>query len=394
MNRSQVVVLGSTGSIGTQALEVIADNPDRFELVGISAHGSKPDMFIDQVKQFGLSAERVAVAAERSADVVDAAIGGRVIRGVDSARQLVEACGGSLGREDVILNALVGSLGLDATLAALDTDAKLALANKESLVAGGKLVIDAAAEGQLVPVDSEHSAMAQCLLAGRADEVDTLVLTASGGPFRGWTREELEPVTPLQAANHPTWSMGQMNTLNSASLVNKGLELIEASLMFGIPADRIEVTVHPQSIVHSMVTFFDGATIAQASPPSMKLPISLALGWPHRVPGAQNKLDFKKSASWEFEPLDDEVFPAVRLAREAVNSGGMVPAVYNAVNEEAAVEFLSGRLSFPRIVDTIEVVLEDCSFAKADPRDMEDVLATEREARFAARERMRTWLLG
>ncbi len=394
VNKRQVVILGSTGSIGTQALEVIAENPELFDLVGISAHGSNPDLIVEQAKAFGLDAGRVAVSSERAADMVERELGGRVIRGQDAPRELVEVCGPLLSSHDVVLNALVGSMGLAATLAVLQTSAHLALANKESLVAGGQLVLDAASEGQLVPVDSEHSAMAQCLLAGSSSEVDTLVLTASGGPFRGWTREQLEPVTPLQAANHPTWSMGQMNTLNSASLVNKGLELIEASLLFGIPAERIEVTVHPQSIVHSMVTFVDGATIAQASPPSMKLPISLALGWPHRVADAQPKLDFTQAAQWDFMPLDDVVFPAVRLAREAATVGGMMPAVYNAANEEAAVEFLAGRLSFPRIVDTIEEVMQDCGSAARAPRDVSDVLAMEREARALAHERMRPWLRG
>lgn len=394
VDKRQVVILGSTGSIGTQALEVIAENPELFDLVGISAHGSNPDLIVEQAKAFGLDAGRVAVSSEWAADMVERELGGRVIRGQDAPRELVEVCGPLLSSHDVVLNALVGSMGLAATLAVLQTSAHLALANKESLVAGGQLVLDAASEGQLVPVDSEHSAMAQCLLAGSSSEVDTLVLTASGGPFRGWTREQLEPVTPLQAANHPTWSMGQMNTLNSASLVNKGLELIEASLLFGIPAERIEVTVHPQSIVHSMVTFVDGATIAQASPPSMKLPISLALGWPHRVADAQPKLDFTQASQWDFMPLDDVVFPAVRLAREAATVGGMMPAVYNAANEEAAVEFLAGRLSFPRIVDTIEEVMQDCGSAARAPRDVSDVLAMEREARALAHERMRPWLRG
>lgn len=388
--KKRVVVLGSTGSIGTQALEIIAQNPDRFDLVGVSAHGSKPDVLLDQVRTFGLAPHQVAVASERTADEVDRELDGHVVRGVDSARQLVEGLTDSLGlgAEDVVLNALVGSLGLDATLATLNGQVRLALANKESLVAGGELVLTAAAEGQLVPVDSEHSAMAQCLWSGRHEDVDSLVLTASGGPFRGWTREQLQDVTPLQAANHPTWSMGQMNTLNSSSMVNKGLELIEASLLFGVPADRIDVTVHPQSIVHSMVTFRDGATIAQASPPSMKLPISLALGWPERVPGAQRALDFSTASSWEFEPLDDEVFPAVRLAREAVSAGGCMPAVYNAANEEAAVEFLAGALAFPRIVDTIADVMEDCADRVGRPRDIGDVLDAEREARARAHERM------
>ena len=389
---TRVVVLGSTGSIGTQALEIIAENPERFELVGISAHGSKPELLLEQAKKFNLPARRVAVASDVAADFIESELGGHTIRGTDSARELVEEVADELTENDVILNALVGSLGLDATLTGLRTPAKLALANKESLVAGGQLVLRTASPGQLIPVDSEHSAIAQCLRAGKSEEVNTLVLTASGGPFRGWTREQLEPVTPLQAAAHPTWSMGQMNTLNSATMVNKGLELIEASLLFGIPADRIEVTVHPQSIVHSMVTFVDGSTIAQASPPSMRLPISLALGWPDRIDGAHRKLDFTQASTWEFEPLDEEVFPAVELARQAVSSGGTLPAVYNAANEEAAVEFLAGTLSFPRIVDTVAAVMEDCHHLKSEPAELEDVLAAEREARNKAHERMAQWL--
>ena len=392
-DKTRVVILGSTGSIGVQALEVVFDNPEQFEVIGISAHGSKPELLLEQAQKIGLPAERVAVASDRTADFVEAQLGGHCIRGQDSARDLVEELGDQLESTDVILNALVGSQGLEATLSSLGTQARLALANKESLVAGGQLVLDAADEGQLVPVDSEHSAMAQCLRSGRRDEVATLVLTASGGPFRGWTREQLEPVTPLQAASHPTWSMGQMNTLNSATMVNKGLELSEACLLFDMPSERVEVTVHPQSIVHSMVTFRDGSTIAQASPPSMKLPISLALGWPHRVAGVGQPLDFTKAATWEFEPLDDEVFPAVELAREAAKAGGVMPAIYNAANEEAAIEFLNANMAFPRIVDTVEAVMSASSTAST-PTCLEDVLEAEREARALAHERMRPWLLG
>ena len=392
-DKTRVVILGSTGSIGVQALEVVFDNPEQFEVVGISAHGSKPELLLEQAQKIGLPAERVAVASDRTADFVEAQLGGHCIRSQDSARDLVEELGDQLESTDVILNALVGSQGLEATLSSLGTQARLALANKESLVAGGQLVLDAADEGQLVPVDSEHSAMAQCLRSGRRDEVATLVLTASGGPFRGWTREQLEPVTPLQAASHPTWSMGQMNTLNSATMVNKGLELIEACLLFDMPSDRVEVTVHPQSIVHSMVTFRDGSTIAQASPPSMKLPISLALGWPNRVAGVGQPLDFTQAATWEFEPLDDEVFPAVELAREAAKAGGVMPAIYNAANEEAAIEFLNANMAFPRIVDTVEAVMS-ASGAASTPTCLEDVLEAEREARALAHERMRPWLLG
>ena len=262
-----MLVLGSTGSIGTQALEVIAANPDRFEVVGLAAGGANPDMLLRQRAETGVS--NIAVADERAAQL----IGDVPFSGPEAVTRLVVET-----PADVVLNALVGALGLRPTLAALESGARLALANKESLIAGGPLVVRAARPGQIVPVDSEHSALAQCLRGGTVDEVAKLVLTASGGPFRGWTAAEFEGVTPEQAGAHPTWSMGPMNTLNSASLVNKGLELIETHLLFGIPYDRIEVVVHPQSIVHSMVTFIDGSTIAQASPPDMKLPISLALG--------------------------------------------------------------------------------------------------------------------
>ena len=381
--RKRILILGSTGSIGTQALEVIADNPEKFEVVGIAAGGGQPDLLIRQAQALNLPPERVAVADRKVAPAIQEVLGGTVISGPDAAKSLVENV-----EADTVLNALVGSLGLSATLAALASGAQLALANKESLVAGGQLVLDMAKPGQLVPVDSEHSAMAQCLLAGTRPEVARLVLTASGGPFRGWKREEMWTVTPEQAAAHPTWSMGQMNTLNSATLVNKGLELIEASLLFSIPAERIDVTVHKQSIIHSMVTFVDGATIAQASPPSMKLPISLALDWPNRVPEAQPALDFTQSFSWDFEPVDDATFPAVQCARDVVTRGGTWPAVYNAANEEAAAEFLSRRIAFPQIMDVVEEVLEHADGFAGVPSTVEDVLASEAAARAKAHDVM------
>ena len=369
--KTRILVLGSTGSIGTQALEVIADNPERFAVVGLAAGGGNPGLLAAQAKAHGVSFDHVACADAAAAASIDAS----VLHGPDAAERLVREV-----EADVVLNALVGSMGLGATLAALESGARLALANKESLVAGGSLVLRTARPGQLVPVDSEHSAMAQCLRSGTMDEVDRLVLTASGGPFRGWTRERLMTATPEQAGAHPTWSMGPMNTLNSASMVNKGLELIEASLLFDVPADRIDVTVHPQSIIHSMVTFIDGATIAQASPPSMKLPIALAMGWPDRVADAQPALDFRDAMDWRFEPLDDDVFPAVRLARESVTAGGCTPAVYNAANEEAAEAFLAGRIAFPHIVDIVGETL-DAIDATAQPRDIADVLEVEGRAR-------------
>ncbi len=263
--------------------------------------------------------------------------------------------------------------------------ARLALANKESLVAGGPLVVKAAKPGQIVPVDSEHSAMAQCLRGGTPDEVAKIVLTASGGPFLGWSAADLDAVTPDQAGKHPTWSMGPMNTLNSATLVNKGLELIETHLLFGIDYDRIEVVVHPQSIVHSMVTFTDGSTLAQASPPDMKLPIALALGWPARVPAAAPACDFGTASTWQFEPLDAEVFPAVDLARQAGQRGGCLTAVYNAANEEAAAAFLDGRIRFPVIVRTIAEVLRAADQWAAEPATVDDVLDAQRWARDRAK---------
>jgi 1-deoxy-D-xylulose-5-phosphate reductoisomerase len=371
--RLKTLVLGSTGSIGTQALEVIAANPDRFELVGLAAGGGHPELLEQQRARTGVS--NIAVADERAAQRV----GDVTYSGPDAASRLIENT-----EADVVLNALVGALGLQPTLTALASGARLALANKESLIAGGPLVLAAAQPGQIVPVDSEHSALAQCLRGGSADEVAKLVLTASGGPFRGWSAAQLEHVTPEQAGAHPTWSMGPMNTLNSASLVNKGLELIEAHLLFGIPYRRIDVVVHPQSIVHSMVTFTDGSTIAQASPPDMKLPIALALGWPDRVPAAAAACDFSTASTWEFEPLDDEVFPAVALARRAGEVGGCMTAVYNAANEEAAEAFLAGRIGFPAIVQTIADVLSAADQWAAEPATVEDVLDAQRWARAEA----------
>ena len=382
--RLRVLVLGSTGSIGTQALEVIAANPDRFEVVGLAAGGANLDTLLRQRAETGVT--NIAIADDRAAQLAGHFLKEDVpFRGPEAATRLVEETDA-----DVVLNALVGALGLRPTLAALQSGARLALANKESLIAGGPLVLAAAKPGQIVPVDSEHSALAQCLRGGEPDEVAKLVLTASGGPFRGWTATDLESVTPAQAGAHPTWSMGPINTLNSASLVNKGLELIETHLLFGIPYDRIEVVVHPQSIVHSMVTFIDGSTIAQASPPDMKLPISLALGWPRRVPGAAAHCDFSTASTWQFEPLDADVFPAVELARQAGQIGGCMTAVYNAANEEAAEAFLKGRIGFPAIVGTITDVLHGADQWAVTPATVDDVLDAQRWARERAQRAIQT----
>jgi len=377
-----VVLLGSTGSIGTQAVDVVVRNPDRFRVVALAASGRRPDLLAEQAAR--LAVDVVAVARSDAADAVSAALaragatGVRVAAG-ETAVAEVAGCGA-----DVVLNGLDGAAGLEPTLAALDAGSRLALANKESLIVGGPLVTRAAASGQIVPVDSEHSAIAQCLRSGAGGEVGRLVLTASGGPFRGRRRHELAAVTPEQALNHPTWSMGPLVTINSATLVNKGLEVVEAHLLFGVPLDRVDVWVHPQSIVHSMVEFTDGSTIAQCSPPDMRLPIALALGWPDRVPDAAPPLRLGGPTTWAFEPLDDEAFPAVRLARRVGELGATYPAVYNASNEECVAAFLAGRIGFLDIVDTVERVVAD-HVARPDP-DLAGVLAADAWARERARE--------
>jgi 1-deoxy-D-xylulose-5-phosphate reductoisomerase len=280
---------------------------------------------------------------------------------------------------DVVLNGITGSIGLAPTLAALRTRKTLALANKESLIVGGQLVKDLAAPNQIVPVDSEHSAIAQCLRSGSASEVKKLILTASGGPFRGFTKEQLQAVTPAQALAHPTWVMGQVVTTNSASMVNKGLEIIEAHLLFDIPFERIEVTVHPQSVIHSMVEFIDGSVIAQASPPDMKLPIALGLSWPERIAGVSEPVDWSKSHSWQFDPLDENVFSAVKLARQVGTLGKSYPAVYNASNEQAVAAFHAGLITFDQITDLIERAVE--AHEPDSQLSLESVLAAEKWAR-------------
>jgi 1-deoxy-D-xylulose-5-phosphate reductoisomerase len=349
-----VIVLGSTGSIGVQALDVISANPDRFRVVGLAA-GSNRELVERQAAEFGVS---------------DVALG------ADEATQLAQTV-----TADVVLNGITGSVGLGPTLAALESGAVLALANKESLIVGGDLVKRAARPGQIVPVDSEHSAIAQALRSGSAAEVRRLILTASGGPFRGRTRESLANVTPIQALAHPTWKMGLVVTTNSATLVNKGLEIIEAHLLFDVDYDDIEVTVHPQSIVHSMVEFVDGSTIAQASPPDMRLPISLGLDWPHRVPGVGYPLDWTTASTWEFAPLDTEAFPAVELAKSVGRAGGTYPAAFNAANEQAVFAFHDGRIGFLDIVETVARVVDTHEVGETT---LQGVLDAESHARAEA----------
>lgn len=380
-----VVILGSTGSIGTQALEVIGARRDEFTVVALTAGGSQLALLAEQVRTF--TPRLVAVPTDADADALRALV-------PDVAVEIVGAGGNERAARmpaDVVLNAITGAAGLVATLATLEAGTTLALANKESLVIGGRLVTDAAAPGQLVAVDSEHSAFAQALRAGRGEEVRRLILTASGGPFRGRSRAELADVTPQQALAHPTWNMGRVITINSATLINKGLELIEAALLYGVDLDDVTVVVHPTSDVHSMVEFVDGATIAQASPPDMKLPIALGLTWPDRVPGAARAYDWSVPHTWSFEPLDDVAFPAVKLARTAGKAAGTAPAVYNAANEICVDAFCAGQIGFLDIVDTVEAVvmehLGDGHVADAD-LTVDAVLAGDAWARARALERV------
>jgi 1-deoxy-D-xylulose-5-phosphate reductoisomerase len=387
----QVTLLGSTGSIGRQAIAVAQQNTERLQVTGLAAGGGAVARLAEQALTLGV--RTVAVARATAAQDLQLAFYAEASRRgwAKGEYSLPEILAGPRAAEelaarpaDVVLNGVTGSIGLRPTLSALAAGRTVALANKESLIAGGALVTAAAAPGQLVPVDSEHSALAQCLRGGDRDEVARLVLTASGGPFRGRTAEQLADVTVEQAMAHPTWDMGPVITINSATLVNKGLELIEAHLLFDVPYADIDVVVHPQSIVHSMVTFADGATIAQASPPDMRLPIALALAWPDRLPVVQPALDWSTAATWEFMPLDEDAFPAVRLARAAGEAGGVVPALYNASNEEAVAAFVAGRLSFRGIVDLVARTLDDAPDLGV-PTCVEDVLAAEKWAREHAR---------
>jgi 1-deoxy-D-xylulose-5-phosphate reductoisomerase len=384
-----VAVLGSTGSIGTQALDVVERHPDRFRVVALSA-GANVDLVAEQAVRFEVDLVAVAQGThEQVAEAIGAharhagraAYRPQVLVGDDAAVGAA-GCGA-----DVVLNGITGAIGLRPTLAALAAGSRLALANKESLIVGGPLVKAAAAPGQVVPVDSEHSAIAQALRSGRASEVRRLVVTASGGPFRGRTRAQLQDVTPQQALAHPNFSMGRVITTNSATLVNKGLEVIEAHLLFDVPFDRIEVVVHPQQLIHSMVEFVDGSTIAQAGPPRMLVPIALGLSWPDRLDAVDEPVDWTRAQSWDFEPLDDDAFPAVRLARQVGQAGGTSPAVYNAANEVAVDAFHDGRIRFVEIVDTVARVVEEHGADGILSADLgvEDVMRADAWARARAR---------
>jgi len=366
-----VVVLGSTGSIGVQALEIVAANPNKFRLVGLSGGRKNPQLLMQQAKKFN-------VPIVGSMAPAPAVTGVQVIDGDNSSVEIAALpC-------DIVLNGITGSIGLGPTLSALGVGNKVALANKESLVAGGELVMKYGAD-RIIPVDSEHSAIYQALLAGKKSDVKKLILTASGGPFR--ERSDLSDVTVADALNHPTWSMGEVVTINSATLLNKGLEIIEAHYLFDLPYENIEAVIHPQSVVHSLVEFIDGSTIAQASPPNMKGPIAYALSYPDRISKATAAIDWSKSHSWQFLPIDNEKYPAIELAKRCGQLGSGLPAVYNAANEVAVAAFLAGQIKFTAIIDIVEAVVQ--SFGSNTPttiRDISDVSGVEQSARSKAGE--------
>ena len=366
-----VVVLGSTGSIGVQALEIVAANPNEFRLVGLSGGRKNPQLLMQQAKKFNVPIVGSMAAAPETAGV-------QVIDGDNSSVEIAALpC-------DIVLNGITGSIGLGPTLSALGVGNKVALANKESLVAGGELVMKYGAD-RIIPVDSEHSAIYQALLAGKKSDVRKLILTASGGPFR--ERADLSDVTVADALNHPTWSMGEVVTINSATLLNKGLEIIEAHYLFDLPYENIEAVIHPQSVVHSLVEFIDGSTIAQASPPNMKGPIAYALSYPDRISKATAAIDWSKSHTWQFLPIDNEKYPAIELAKRCGQLGSGLPAVYNAANEVAVAAFLAGQIKFTAIIDIVEAVVQ--SFGSNTPttiRDISDVSGIEKSARIKADE--------
>jgi 1-deoxy-D-xylulose-5-phosphate reductoisomerase len=371
-----LVILGSTGSIGVQALEIVEANPSLFRVVAITAAGSNTDLLIAQAKKFNVP----VIGVTKNADQIKAALpNSTVIDGPLASTEIAAiTC-------DVVLNGITGSIGLGPTLAALRVGNRVALANKESLVAGGDLVMSLTKPDQLLPVDSEHSALWQSLMGGKKSEVSKLVLTASGGPFRD--RTDLSTITVAEALNHPTWSMGPVVTINSATLVNKGLEIIEAHYLFAIPYSQIEAVIHPQSVVHSMVEYVDGSTIAQGSPPNMKGPISFAINYPDRVKAATSPIDWTQSHTWTFEPIDNERFPAIDLARRCGALGGGLPAIFNAANEVCVASFISGKIGFTSIVETVEEVVQKLGGKSASaPRDLADVSAIEEDARAIATE--------
>lgn len=371
----KVSILGATGSIGQSTLDLIERSPDRFEVVALTASVNAAKL-ADAARRTG--AKLAVIADEGRLPELEAALRGTDCRAATGADALIEA---GTGDADLVMAAIVGCAGLAPTMAAVEAGKTVALANKEALVTAGDLMTDAAARSgaRLLPVDSEHNAIFQSLAGSRIEQVSRIILTASGGPFRTKSTEDMRLATPAQAVAHPNWIMGAKISVNSATLMNKGLELIEAHYLFGLPSERIDILVHPQSVIHSLVEYVDGSVLAQLGSPDMRIPIAYALAWPDRMPTPAQRLNLADIARLDFGEPDLERFPALRLAREALEAGGSAPAVLNAANEVAVATFLDGRIQFPDISRLVESALERNE--RPGPQSIEDVFEIDREVR-------------
>ena len=379
----KIAILGATGSIGKSAMDLIERNSGRFEVTAVTA-STNVEALVEVVRRTG--ATLAVIADERRYRDLAELLAGTNCRAAAGEDALIEA---ATGEVDIVLAAIVGCAGLAPVMAAVEAGRIVALANKEALVTAGALMIDAAAKNgaTLLPVDSEHNAIFQCLSGARADEVSRIILTASGGPFLTVSGEAIRDATPAQAVAHPKWSMGAKISVDSATLMNKGLELIEAHYLFGLPSRQIDVVIHPQSVIHSLVEFVDGSVLAQLGTPDMRIPIAYALAWPERIPTPAQRLDLATIARLDFEAPDLARFPALRLAREALEAGGAAPIVLNAANEIAVAAFLGGEISFPEIASLVHEALNIASYDA--PGSIGDVLEIDRVTRDRARTMMK-----
>ena len=374
----KIAILGATGSIGKSTLDLIERNPDRFEVTAVTA-ATNSEALADIARR--TNARLAVIADERRLSDLEGRLAGTGCCALGGEQSLVEA----VDDAELVIAAIVGCAGLRPVMAAVDAGKTVALANKEALVTAGGLMTDAARKSgaTLLPVDSEHNAIFQCLTGSRPQDVSRIILTASGGPFRTASADVIRTATPAQAVAHPNWSMGAKISVDSATLMNKGLELIEAHFLFGLPSERLDVVIHPQSVIHSMVEFVDGSVLAQLGSPDMRIPIAYALAWPERMPTPAQRLDLASIARLDFEEPDLERFPALRLAREALEGGGAAPVVLNAANEVAVASFLAGEIRFPDIVRLVQGALNQASYDK--PHSISDVLEIDRVTRAATR---------
>ncbi|WP_020402883.1 1-deoxy-D-xylulose-5-phosphate reductoisomerase [Gracilimonas tropica] len=369
MKKQRLAILGSTGSIGTQSLEIIRQHPDKFDVVYLTGN-SNWKLLAEQIQEF--TPQKALIATEDHLDDLKAVAGNtEIVTGADYLPELA-----SSDDVDTVLNALVGFAGFDSTLAAIKAGKKVALANKESLVVGGEIITEALkkSSAELIPVDSEHSAMLQCLVGENYDEIEKIIITASGGPFREFTKQQMQNVTVQQALKHPNWSMGAKITVDSSTMMNKGLEIIEAHWLFDIPVEKIEPVIHPQSIIHSMITFIDGSSKAQLGLPDMKVPIIYALSHPERFPLETPRMNWQKAQKLTFEPVDYEKFPCVKLAMESIEAGGYASVVLNAANEVAVERFLKEEIGYIQIPEIVEKSLANIQWNDSlDPETLKEI---------------------